>query len=147
MPQFGDKKPFPYPHGDYNEQDAKLSPDGRWLAYSSDRPKRDEIYVASFPEPGRDWQVSTSGGNYPVWSRDGRELYYLSPERQMIVVSVQAGSQRITPGPPKALFQAGAMAPFDVSNDGRFLIQVPVEPRSANAPLIVITNWQSALKK
>jgi Tol biopolymer transport system component len=72
LPIFGDRKPFPYLQTEFTERYARLSPDGHWLAYTSDESKRDEIYVQSFPTPGGKWQVSTNGGERSVWSRDGK---------------------------------------------------------------------------
>jgi eukaryotic-like serine/threonine-protein kinase len=71
FPQVGDQKPFAYLNGEYNEQNAKVSPNGQWLAYASDESKRFEVYVQTFPEHGGKWHVSTNGGNFHVWSRDG----------------------------------------------------------------------------
>ena len=89
LPLFGDRKPFPYLHSGFSEGGGKLSPDGRWLAYTSNETKRTEVYVQSFPEPGRKWQVSTNGGDIPVWSRDGKELFFIGPSRKMMSVTVK----------------------------------------------------------
>ena len=80
VPTFGDRKPFTYLASVINvgEMNAKLSPDGHFLAYTSGESKRTDVYVQPFPEHGGKWQVSTGGGHWPVWSRDGRELYFLS---------------------------------------------------------------------
>jgi Tol biopolymer transport system component len=77
----GGRKPFQYPPSQASEINPKLSPDGRWLAYSSTETPY-EIYVVSFPQPGRGWKVSKGGGERPVWSHDGRELYYYSAEQR-----------------------------------------------------------------
>src|SRR5450755_695915 len=76
LPLFGDRKPFPYLQTDFSENDGKLSPNGQWLAYFSDETGRFEVYVQTFPTPGGKWQVSTNGGALPVWSRDGKELFF-----------------------------------------------------------------------
>ena len=81
VPQFGDKKPFPYLNSESTEANGRLSPDGQWLAYVSDASKRPEIYVQTFPEHGGMWQISPNGGYFPVWGRDGHELYFIgAPE-------------------------------------------------------------------
>jgi Tol biopolymer transport system component len=77
LPLFGDRKPFPYLQTDFDENWARLSPNGQWLAYVSDETKRDEVYVQTFPTRGGKWQVSTNGGSRPVWSRDGKELFFI----------------------------------------------------------------------
>jgi Tol biopolymer transport system component len=65
-------------HSQFREGEAKLSPDGKWLAYTSAESKQLEVYVVSFPTPDAKFQLSTNGGRIPVWSRDGRELYFIS---------------------------------------------------------------------
>jgi dipeptidyl aminopeptidase/acylaminoacyl peptidase len=147
FPQFGDKKPFPYLDSEYTEGFARLSPSGQWLAYESDESKRFEVYVQTFPEHGGKWQTSTSGGRFPVWSRDGRELYFMAADRKLMAVEVKGEGKSFQAGVPKPLFGVAAVAQFDVSKDGRFLIQVPVEQAATNVPLTVVVNWQAGLKK
>ncbi|MEO8052798.1 MAG: protein kinase [Acidobacteriota bacterium] len=147
IPQFGDRKPFPYVNSRYAERNAKLSPSGQWLAYVSNETTRNEIYVQTFPEHGGKWQISTNGGDFPVWSRDGRELYFIGADRKLMAVEVKVSGKSFQAGVPKPLFEVAAQGQFDVSKDGRFLIQVPVEQGSANVPLTVVTNWQAGLKK
>jgi Tol biopolymer transport system component/predicted Ser/Thr protein kinase len=150
LPLFGDKKPFPYLQTDANEAAAKLSPNGQWLAYQSDESKRNEIYVTTFPQPGGKWQISTDGGSYPVWSRDGKELFYISADGKMMAVDVKSGP-KFDPGVPRSLFDVGTDFTaygdgYDVGNDGRFLIPVSVEQSGAH-PITVVLNWQAGLKK
>jgi serine/threonine-protein kinase len=82
-------KPAPFLNSPYNEHFPAFSPDGRWLAYSSDEVGRFEVYVRPFPGPGGKWQVSTSGGNRPTWSRNGKQLLYRvpGPGPQMLMVA------------------------------------------------------------
>jgi Tol biopolymer transport system component len=150
LPLFGDKKPFPYLQTDANEPWAKLSPNGQWLAYESDETKRNEIYVTAFPQPSGKLQISTAGGSYPVWSRDGKELYYIAADAMMMAVEVRAGP-KFDAGVPRPLFKTHAVetnlgAIYDVSKDGRFLIQAPVE-QTGTTPITVEVNWQAELKK
>jgi len=148
LPTLGDRKPFPYLQTEFNEHYARLSPNGQWLAYSSDESKRYEIYVQTFPTPGGKWQVSTNGGDQPVWSRDGKELYFIAADGKMTAVEVKAGA-KFGAGSLKPLFDArfpGGTAWFDVSKDGRFLIPVQLE-QAASAPMTVVVNWTASLKK
>jgi serine/threonine protein kinase/Tol biopolymer transport system component len=147
IPQFGDKKPFAYLHTEFAENNAKLSPNDQWLAYSSNESKRNEVYVETFPERGGRWPISTKGGDFPVWSRDGRELYFIGADRKLMAVEVKGNGKRFQPGVAKPLFEVAAHRQFDVSKDGRFLIQVPIEQSSASVPLTIVTNWQAGLKK
>jgi Tol biopolymer transport system component/predicted Ser/Thr protein kinase len=148
----GAKKPFPYLQTNANESSAKLSPNGLWLAYQSDENRRNEVYVQTFPQPGGKWQVSTNGGRAPVWSRDGKELFYLSADGKMMAVAVKPGPQ-FEAGIPKPLFDvrtAGldlrSASVYDVAEDGRFLIAVPVE-QGGTTPITVVVNWQAGLRK
>jgi len=147
IPQFGDKRRFPYMATEYRERGGKLSPNGQWLAYVSNESKRFEIYVQTFPEHGGKWQISTNGGDFPVWSRDGRELYFIGADRKLMAVEVKGDSKKFAASLPKPLFEVAEQGHFDVSKDGRFLIQVPVEQGPANLPITVVTNWQAGLKK
>ena len=146
-PQFGDKKPLPYLNSAYRQSDARVSPNGQWLAYVSDETKRLEVYVQTFPEHGGKWQISTSGGNFPVWSRDGRELYFVGADRKLMAVEVKGDGKSLRPSVPKLLFEVATVSRFDVSKDGRFLIQVPVEQAATSVPLTLVQNWQAGLKK
>jgi serine/threonine-protein kinase len=153
VPLFADRKPLPYPHTEFQESQPRLSPDGRWLAYRSDESKRDEIHVVSFPQPGGKWQISTYGGQSPVWSLDGRELDYYSLDNKIMAVDIKPsvpGSRELPFGVPRALFEVRILTSditsFDVSNDGRFLLPVLVE-QQASTPMTVVLNWPELLKE
>ena len=124
-PQFGDRKPFPYLQTQFNEQEGAFSPDGRWVAYVSDESGRDEIYVQAFPLSGEKHQISTGGGSEPYWKKDGKELFYLAADRNLMAVPVTLGTT-ITPGTPKSLFPVPVSAQrhsYAVTADGqRFLV-------------------------
>jgi Tol biopolymer transport system component len=126
-----------------------LSPDGRWLSYSSDETGRQEVYVRSFPDGLRKWRVSTNGGSASAWSKNGRELIYQNPTKDLIAVPVGPGVD-FQPGKPALLFHADvtefgwAMHRWTVTSDGqRFLVN-----QSLKNPLrgfTVTKNWQSAI--
>jgi len=149
-PQFGDKKAFAYGHPGFRETEAKLSADGKWLAYGSNESKRNEIYVVSFPTPEGKFQISTDGGRIPVWSRDGRELYFISAGNKMMAVKVNTAGGKFQASVPQPLFDVrmveGVSPNFDVSKDGRFLIPTVVG-QASNASMTVVLNWQAGLKK
>jgi len=151
-------------HGSQSETNGEVSPDGKWLAYESDESKqRTEVYIRPFPnvDDGR-WQVSSDGGNRPVWSKSGRELYYQTgltgePSTKIMAVTVTAGA---TPGlgTPQLLFEGPYLTPqagrpYDVSGDGkRFLMIKSAEPprSTAAAPqsqLNVVLNWSEEVKQ
>jgi hypothetical protein len=142
------EKPRPYLTGPANEGDPNLSPSSEWLAYSSDETRRYEVYVQSFPNQGIKYQVSVNGGTKPVWRRDGKELYFIAPDRQMMAASVRQDHGRLEIGAPVALFDS-RIAPannvgFDVAADGRFLI--PVQEQAAAPPITLVLNWQAGVK-
>jgi hypothetical protein len=130
---------------------ARFSPDGKWVAYSSNESGKWEIYVTSFPDGHGKWQVSTAGGTQPRWRGDGKEVFYLSPDDKLMAVPVRTGAN-FDPGTPTALFQAypqEAVATseqffYDVSRDGqKFLINTKL--KSAVRPMSVVLNWPSKL--
>ncbi len=124
--------------------DARFSPDATYVTYASDENDQFEIF-AQAREGGARWQVSTSGGTRPHWSRDGREIVYLDPDRRMMAVSVGAGPNGLTLGPPRELFELeGIIAVVDATGDHqRFLIATLAEVESE--PLHVILDWDAGL--
>jgi Tol biopolymer transport system component len=148
-PLFGDRKQFPYVATEFQEVWPRLSPDGHWLAYQSNESQQFQIYVVSFPQPGGKWQISATGGTDPVWSHDGRELYYYSADNKIMAVNIKPGPQ-FQFGEPKGLFEANISTnniSFDVSKDGRFLLPVLGTEQAATVPMTVVLNWQAGLKK
>ena len=136
---------------------SAVSPDGRWMAYGSNVSGRSEIYVERYPELGSRQQISTSGGTRPVWSRNGRELFFSGPDsRQILAVAVQSGTTLVA-GRPQVLFEfamlpvAGSNRPWDLAPDGRFVIIGSAQAdagASAPAPsLILVQNWFEELKR
>jgi hypothetical protein len=146
-PLFGDRKPYPYLNTQFREIDAKLSPNGQWLAYVSDESKRNEVFVTTFPNPGTRVMISISGGDRPVWSRDGKFLYFIGADREMMAVDMKP-RDKSGYGTPTPLFNVRIepQSSFDVAKDGRFLILVPVGQGSATTINVVI-NWQARFKK
>jgi Tol biopolymer transport system component len=146
----GDRKPFVFLNGSYEEQDGQFSPDGRWIAYQSTESGRHEIYVRPFPGPGGQWQASAAGGIWPRWRADGRELYYIAPDAKLMAVPIVAKETTIEPGAPAVLFQTRIYGggteiyqrmQYDVAPDGRFLINAPTED-STTSPITLLLNWK-----
>ena len=93
LPLVGDRKPFPFLQTQFSEAEGALSPDGQWMAYSSDESGQLEVYLRSFPSAENKSQVSTNGGRKPQWRGDGKELFYLDGDRNLVSVDVgQSGS-------------------------------------------------------
>jgi hypothetical protein len=138
----------------YNEMLGSLSPNGRWLAYVSDESGQLEVYVRSYPDLERKWQISTDGGLEPAWSVDGRELFYRNEEgNRMMVVPIRAEPQ-FSPGRPELLFE-GEFAPspwfgrnFDVAADGqKFLMVEYALPDDLGGEVKVVVNWFDELER
>ena len=142
-------------HSESHERNGELSPDGRWLAYESNESGTFEIYVRPFPavEEGK-WPISNGGGTQPLWSRDGRELFYYAPGRLM-AVDVETTGDEFRAGRAKMLFerrflQGSLHRQYDVSPDGeRFLMIEDVEPGGSGPRLdvILVDNWFEELKR
>jgi serine/threonine protein kinase len=160
LPLSGDKKPSPLLYTPFSESHGQISPDGKWLAYESNETGRVEVYVQPFPDGAGKWQVSTNGGNFPRWRRDGRELFYMTQVSggKMMAVDVRASGSTFEAGTPKELFDSpyinlshtGRYHTYAVSADGqRFLI--PHQPSSDAAslmmPIAVVENWAAGLIK
>ena len=143
----GDRKPRPFLTGPSNKYQARLSPNGRWLAYVSDESRRDEVYVTGFPGSGGRWRISTDGGNRPVWARNGRELFYWSGDGMMAVaVTTDAtfGASK-----PRLLFGAKALPDpsYDVTAEGEFLMIEPGESDTPPTQINVVLNWLQEVRQ
>jgi eukaryotic-like serine/threonine-protein kinase len=127
---------------------AQFAPDGRWIAFSSAESGRSEIYVTAFPDPGERIRVSTSGGSRPRLRRDGREIFYVSGDNEMIATPIRFGSE-VQVGAPQRLFRIdpAGWQDYDVAADGqRFLLVANVPTPDADA-IAVTVNWPSLLKR
>jgi serine/threonine protein kinase len=134
---------------EFNTGAAQISPDGRWFAYASDESGQSEVYVSSFPQPGRKWQVSAEGGSQPQWRGDGRELFFLSPAAKLMVAEVDPSGEAFKVGDVKQLFDTPRMAAagqdYDVTADGqRFLMNTVGD--SAFQPITLVVNWTGELE-
>jgi Tol biopolymer transport system component/predicted Ser/Thr protein kinase len=152
LPLFGERKPFPFLQTNFDERQAQISPNGRWIAYSSNEIGRPEVYVQSFPKPGSKVPISTNGGTEPRWRRDGKELFFLAGPKLM-AVEVKADALTFEVGVPEVLFETALFGTtnqrnrYVVSPDGRrFLINVPREG-AISSPINIVVNWAPGLKK
>ena len=148
--------PSPLLETPFDEMAVRFAPDGRHLAFASDESGRYEIYVAPFPLTGEKIRVSAGGGNLPRWSRDGRELFYVSADLHLVSVPVRA-TPSLSFGGPQPLFPVSramkwddakstdAWPDFDVSADGRFLAIVP-QPAN-HLSLTAVLNWPREMAK
>ena len=135
---------------DANELWAQFSPDGRWVAFQSNSTGRYEIYVRPFEADTGPVPISTGGGVYPRWSRDGRELYFVAPDARMMAARIYATATNLQADLPEPLFATQKLGggqnviahghQYDVARDGRFLINVDVE--ASGPPIVLLMNWR-----
>jgi hypothetical protein len=164
LPLTGDRKPYPVLQTSFGESHPQISPDGKWLAYSSNETGSTQIYVQSFPPGHGKWQISNNGGTFARWRADGKELFYMERPSygRILAVAVHATASTFEFSEPRPLFDSGYLnnAPpghtgnwntFDVSADGqRFLIPRPDSANAdalGNSPMTVTLNWTAVLKK
>jgi dipeptidyl aminopeptidase/acylaminoacyl peptidase len=151
LPLFGDRKPFPVVQTGFTEASAVFSPDGRWIAYTSNEGGQSNVYVQPFPGAGGKYQVSRDGGNRPVWRADGKELFYLAADRTLMAIPIDTTSE-FEAGVPTALFRADVSTfnnsqVYAVTKDGkRFLVNARPQ-QSSVAPLTVVVNWTASIQK
>jgi serine/threonine protein kinase len=149
-------KPFPLVQTAADEFGCEFSPDGRWIAYESNESGRLQIYVRHFPPSGDPWQISTSGGTQPRWRHDGKELYYVAPDAQLMAVpmTVSADNRTMNPGVPLRLFSTRLATgsnvipgrqQYAVAPDGRFLMNIKADDTPV-APITVVMNWPAQIK-
>ena len=149
LPLSGDGKPRRLLEGPSLGDDARFSPDGRFISIISAESGRPEAYVIPYPGPGVKTRVSTGGAAVVRWSRDGRELLYLSSERRLMAMPVRTFPS-LQLGEPKALFELKGRSnwlDFDVSTDGKRFLAVVPESLADERPLSVVVNWPSDLEK
>jgi len=147
----GGGEPYAYLESPFDKTNAVFSPDGRWIAYVSNESGRNEVYVQAFPLTSKKKQISTGGGADPAWRKDGSEIFYMAPDRNLMAVPVRTTATTIEPGIAKALFPVSGtftQRSFAASGNGqRFLVGKPVGEGSASPPITVVLDWRVGLKK
>jgi Tol biopolymer transport system component len=149
MSMRGNAQPTPLIRTQYIEQHPRISPDGQWLAYVSNESGRFEIYLTRFPTAEGRRQISTDGGNFPIWRRDGRELFYVVQDGTIMAATMQVTADgEVNTRQPRPLFKApafvigpGLRSFYDVAPDGRFLFNVFL--RRTSPPATVVLNWRA----
>jgi Tol biopolymer transport system component len=156
LPMDSEGDPWPFIRMDGIQKNPAFSPDGHWVAYGSDETGSIEIYVRPFPGPGGVMRISTEGGYEPLWSRDGKELFYRGGDKMMVVtidvITTETGSE-LKAGTPRELFKgqffgdaASAGLKYDLDSDGRF-IMIQEDEESPKAEIYVVLNWFEELKR
>jgi Tol biopolymer transport system component len=153
-----DRQPMPFLRSEFNEINGQLSPDSRWMAYTSDESGQREVYVRPFPAGEGRRKISTQGGEQPRWRGDGNELFFLGADGNMMAVAVKS-APRAKPsfdtGTPRSLFAArlaqvfnDTLFEYDVTSDGeRFLLDAAGGSSLSAPQLDIVVNWNSSPKK
>jgi serine/threonine protein kinase len=147
LPMNGERKPHPFLQTRFNEGEASVSRDGKWVAYYSNESGRDEVYVSPFQNSDERWQISNSGGRAPRWRGDGKELFYVAADGNLMAVPIKSGAS-IEAGSPMKLFKITSDPPdrYDVTYDGqRFLVNTKGETSGVSVTLT--TNWKASIKR
>jgi Tol biopolymer transport system component len=153
-PVQGDHKPQPYLKAPYYIVHGRFSPDGKWVAYTSNESGEPEVYVESFPAGHGKWQISNHGGDQAMWRWDGKELFYLALDRTMMAVSIKE-STGVEAASPISLF--ATTVPYSgltdyrnnyaVSHDGQKFLVNTLDERAGQKPFTAIVNWQSLFQR
>ncbi len=156
LPLEGEKEPEFIIASPAMECCPKFSPDGKWLAYVSDETSTLQVYVRPFPGPEVKWLISdeNEGGAQPVWAPDGKELFYRSGNRTM-VVSIRTQGQTLTAGTPKVLFEGSYVSHsvppgfqyYDISPDGKRFLMLKEGTAQEQGQINVVLNWFEELKR
>jgi eukaryotic-like serine/threonine-protein kinase len=151
LPLEGERKPSLYFRTPGDERFAVFSPDGKYVAYSSQESGRNEVYVQTFPASTEKWPISTNGGQSPRWPRKGTELFYSTIDGKIMSVALKRGAT-LEAGVPQALFDMALARParsvdYAVSTDGQRFLFISRDADAATTPLVVILNWSAGLNK
>ena len=147
LPLSGERKPAPFLESRFRESQGQFSPDGRWVAFMSAKSGAPQVYVTAFPGRDTEQQVSTAGGGWPRWNRNGKELFYLALDNTLMVTPVNGQTSRLDIGTGRPLFPIHPRParldayPYDVTADGqRILVNTFVE--EVTPPITLIVNWE-----
>ena len=149
LPLFGERKPAPFLESRFLETQGQFSPDGRWIAFMSSKSGQREVYVTPFPGRGIEHRVSTAGGSFPRWTRNGKEVFYLAPDNTLRVTPVNGKTSHFEVGTGRQLFAIRPRLsrldayPYGVTSDGlHILVNSFVE--EVTPPITLIVNWHAA---
>ena len=152
LSMLGSRKATPLLQSTFAERHAQFSPDGKWVAFTSNENGRDDVYVQSFPDATVRRTLSSAGGAYPRWGATGRELFYRAPDGYLIAIPFRVAGAAVELGPPSSVMRLVDAAgvhpyPYDVTADGRILAMTPASGNVQDLTLTVLMNWQSGLER
>jgi Tol biopolymer transport system component len=155
LPLEGERRPRAFLDASFVETQGRFSPDGRWIAYAANESGRLEVYVRPYPGPGAPERVSSDGGQWPRWRRDGTELFYIAPDDTLTAAAVNGQGTAFQVKAVRPLFKTRPRSRvrldayfYDVAPDGqRFLLNTLVEGQASTPPITLVVNWPSLLKQ
>jgi Tol biopolymer transport system component/tRNA A-37 threonylcarbamoyl transferase component Bud32 len=147
----GGEKPIPYLKSSANLINGQFSPDGKFVAYTSDESGQSEIYVQTFPASEQKWQISPSGGNFARWRRDGKEMVYLALDNRLMSVTVRQSGANLEFSTPIPLLRISEpigphACPYDITPDAQRILALTPNTEGETANLNVLLNWQTGPK-
>jgi len=147
-------EPRPFLETPFWERGGQFSPDGRWVAYTSNESGQSRVFAAPFPGPGGKQPISLEGGMFPRWRRDGKEIFYASPDGQLMAAEIVARNGTLDVGKAQGLFNVvtssagiGGGMTYDVSADGQKFLVVDDGASDKARPLTLVQNWTALLRK
>ncbi len=147
----GDRKPIPYLQTEFIELWPVMSPDGKWITYTSLESGIPQVYVRPFPGPGGKYQVSTTGGSRSRWRRDGKELYYVGAENKIMAAEVSSKGESFVIGTVQPLFEirppSGVVDFYDVTADGKRFLVNKLVTENLSVPVTLVVNWDEEFRK
>jgi len=146
-PLTGDHQPYPFLNTEFQEMDARISPDSKWIAYASDQSGDDEVYLRLLDGDGtRSWKISTTGGSLPRWGRNMNELFFIDANNMMTIASLQFRNNEVEVAGYRSLFTVPTFHEnYDVSPDGETFVFSRFLEQKDFPPISLITNWQAGL--
>jgi hypothetical protein len=147
----GSQKPIPVGSRNGSSRQGRISPDGKFIAFTSNESGRGEIYVQAMPPGAGQWKVSINGGQSPRWKSDGKELFFVSPDAEMMAVDITLDPVNPS-GVPHRLFQLKSADPTDLANydvrpDGQQFLILMRQRSMQDAPITVVLNWWAELRQ
>jgi serine/threonine protein kinase/Tol biopolymer transport system component len=145
-------KPYPFIQGSYDVLNPSISPDSKWMAFSSNETGHDEVYVVPLAGGPGKWQISSGGGIEPRWSATGNEISYISPDGDLMLADIKSASNSIAVGNVAKLFHIGEISAlnifrYDFPPDGKRFLVMSVGAQAHSDPLTIVSNWTALLPR
>ncbi|HVT04105.1 MAG TPA: protein kinase [Thermoanaerobaculia bacterium] len=147
VPVDGIAKPYPFIHAPFDERGGNFSPDGKWFSYISDESGKPQLYVTSFPDRSKRWQISTDGGVGGFWSKNMKELVFVDLKRNLTSVSIEEEGNALKVGKATVLFSSAGVVSGDLLADASEVMLIREPDQGVGRPLTVMTDWTADLTK